>query len=145
MYENFKKLMDEKGITAYKVSQDTGISQATLSDWKNGKITPRFDKLLKLSEYFDVDIEYLVGQSDVKRKTGMSKEELAYYSELGEALQDKEVKEALGTITQALNNQIKLSSREKHLIDCFRLLSDEMQDRLLDLTEASAKNAPQRP
>ena len=145
MYENFKKLMDEKGITAYKVSQDTGISQATLSDWKNGKITPRFDKLLKLSEYFDVDIEYLVGQSDVKRKSGMSKEELAYYSELGESLKDQEVKEALGTITQALNNQIKLNSREKRLIDCFRLLSDEMQNRLLDLTEASAKNTPQRP
>ena len=145
MYENFKKLMDEKGITAYKVSQDTGISQATLSDWKNGKITPRFDKLLKLSEYFDVDIEYLVGQSDVRRKSGMSQEELAYYSELGEALQEQEVKDALGTITKALKSQVKLSSREKHLIDCFRLLSDEMQDRLLDLTEASAKNAPQRP
>lgn len=57
MYEVFEKLLKEKGVTSYRVSKDTGISQATLSDWKNGKSKPKADKLKTLSEYFGVSIE----------------------------------------------------------------------------------------
>lgn len=57
MYEVFEKLLKEKGVTSYRVSKDTGISQATLSDWKNGKSKPKADKLKILSEYFGVSIE----------------------------------------------------------------------------------------
>lgn len=57
MYEAFEKLLKEKGVTSYRVSKDTGISQATLSDWKNGKSKPKADKLKILSEYFGVSIE----------------------------------------------------------------------------------------
>lgn len=57
MYEVFEKLLKEKGITPYRVSMDTGISQATLSDWKNGKSKPKADKLKILADYFGVAIE----------------------------------------------------------------------------------------
>ena len=57
MYEVFKKLLKEKGITAYRVSIDTGISQATFSDWKAGKSKPKADKLKVLADYFGVSIE----------------------------------------------------------------------------------------
>ncbi len=57
MYEVFEKLLKEKGITSYRVSMDTGISQATLSDWKNGKSKPKADKLKILADYFGVSIE----------------------------------------------------------------------------------------
>lgn len=57
MYDVFEKLLKEKGITPYRVSMDTGISQATLSDWKNGKSKPKADKLKILADYFGVSIE----------------------------------------------------------------------------------------
>lgn len=60
MYEQFQKLMEARGITPYKVAKDTGIAQSTLSDWKNGKITPKADKIKKLSKYFDVPMDYFV-------------------------------------------------------------------------------------
>ena len=34
MYEIFDELIKQKGLSAYKVAKDTGISQTTLSDWK---------------------------------------------------------------------------------------------------------------
>lgn len=37
MYDIFEKLCKEKGVSAYRVSKATGISTATLSDWKTGK------------------------------------------------------------------------------------------------------------
>lgn len=32
----------------------------TLSDWKNGKSTPKQDKLMKIADYFGVTVEYLM-------------------------------------------------------------------------------------
>lgn len=60
MYETFEKLLEEKGVTAYRVSLDTGISQTTLSDWKLGKSKPKVDKLKKLADYFDVPLERFI-------------------------------------------------------------------------------------
>lgn len=61
MYENFEKLLKERGISAYKVAKDTGIGTATLSNWKTGKYTPKADKLQKIADYFGVTLEYLTG------------------------------------------------------------------------------------
>ena len=66
MYEIFARLMEERGLTAYKVAKDTGISQATLSDWKRGRCTPKADKLQKLADYFHVSVEYLMGSEPVE-------------------------------------------------------------------------------
>lgn len=60
MYEIFVKLLNEKGITPYKLSQDTGISTATLSDWKKGRSTPKQDKLKKIADYFGVSVDFLM-------------------------------------------------------------------------------------
>lgn len=60
MYDKFKKLLDQNKTTAYMVSKKTGIAQSTLSDWKNGKSTPKVDKLKKLANFFEVTIEYFL-------------------------------------------------------------------------------------
>ncbi len=60
MYEKFSKLLEDNGITAYKVSKDTGIPTATLSEWKNGRYNPKLDKLQILADYFDVEITYFL-------------------------------------------------------------------------------------
>ena len=53
MYEIFQRLLDEKGITAYKVAKETGISTATLSSWKKGRYTPKKEKLQKIADMID--------------------------------------------------------------------------------------------
>ncbi len=62
MYERILKLMEEKGLTAYRVAKDTGISQVSFSDWKSGRSKPSIDTLLILSKYFGVTLEELVGE-----------------------------------------------------------------------------------
>ena len=57
MYETFKRLLDERNITAYQVSKDTGISQTVFSEWKKGKSKPKVDKLSILAKYFGVPLE----------------------------------------------------------------------------------------
>lgn len=58
MYKKFVELLQRKDVTPYKVSKETGVSQQTLSDWKNGKSVPKVDKLQKIADYFNVPIDW---------------------------------------------------------------------------------------
>ena len=49
-YEKFKELLDEKGLSTYKVAKDVGVAQATFSAWKNGKYVPKADKMKKIAD-----------------------------------------------------------------------------------------------
>lgn len=60
MYSKFNILLEKNNITTYKVAKATNIAQSTFSDWKNGRSTPKADKLKKISDYFGVKIEYFL-------------------------------------------------------------------------------------
>lgn len=64
IYNKFDKLLNIKGVTAYKVAQATGISTATLTNWKNGKYTPKSDKLKLIAEYFNVPENYFTVEDE---------------------------------------------------------------------------------
>lgn len=56
-YEIFEELCKQKGVTPYRVAKETGVTTATLSSWKNGKYTPKTDKLQKIADYFGVSVD----------------------------------------------------------------------------------------
>jgi repressor LexA len=60
MYIKYLELLKISKKTSYRVSKDTGISVATLSDWKHGKSKPKIDKLKLLADYFGVTIDYFL-------------------------------------------------------------------------------------
>ena len=60
LYEKYVKLRDQKEVTDYRVSEDTGITKSTFSDWKSGRSKPKIDKLKILADYFGVPIEYFL-------------------------------------------------------------------------------------
>lgn len=63
-YQRFVELCEKKGVTAYKVAKETGITTATLSNWKNGRYMPKADKLQKIADFFGVSLEYLITGED---------------------------------------------------------------------------------
>lgn len=60
MYEIFERLLNQAGVTAYRVSKETGIGASTFSDWKKGRSTPKQEKLQKIADYFGVSVDYLM-------------------------------------------------------------------------------------
>ena len=64
MYKKVKKLMSTRGITAYRLSKETGIATSTLTNWKKGFYTPKVDKLKKIADYFGVTLEELISEED---------------------------------------------------------------------------------
>lgn len=70
MYDIFVKLLQNHGITSYKVAKETGISQTTFSNWKSGRSTPKADALQKIADYFGVTVDYLMnGEEKVRGET----------------------------------------------------------------------------
>lgn len=59
-YENFEKLCVLNDVRPGTVSKATGISTATLTSWKQGKYTPKQDKLQLIADYFNVSVDYLM-------------------------------------------------------------------------------------
>lgn len=63
-YEMYAKIRDEKGYSDYRVSKETGIGAATLSDWKNGLSKPKADKLFSIAVLLDVPMEMFFASDD---------------------------------------------------------------------------------
>lgn len=51
-------LFEQKGVSAYRVSKDTGIPEATIGRWRNGEAIPNSKNVQILSEYFGVEPNY---------------------------------------------------------------------------------------
>ena len=92
MYERFEVLLKEQGLSAYRLAQETGISTATLTSWKQGKYTPKPDKLQKIADFFGVQLKWLTGESEFRTEMEEMLHQLDSNSDLS-ALRE-EIKEA---------------------------------------------------
>ena len=90
-YDNFERLLKEKGVKPSDVSKATKISTATLTNWKQGTYTPKSDKLQKIADYFGVNISVLMYDED--NSDEMYTPELA--SLVGQIRNDKDLSNAL--------------------------------------------------
>ena len=59
MYIIFEELCRKHNVTPYRVCKETGITTATISNWKAGRYVPKSDKMQKIADYFGVTLEYL--------------------------------------------------------------------------------------
>ena len=57
---NLKKLMIEREMTAADIARKTGMTQATLSRYINGKRIPRLNSVIKIAKALNVPIELLL-------------------------------------------------------------------------------------
>lgn len=62
VWERIESLIKRENISAYKLGKDTGISTASLTDWKKGRSSPKLDKLKTIADYFGVSVYYLTGE-----------------------------------------------------------------------------------
>jgi transcriptional regulator with XRE-family HTH domain len=79
MYENFVRQLEQHGLTPYRVSKDTGISQSTLSDWKTGRSVPKREKLQLLADYFKVPLSAITEGADTQLPQAYADAEMLEY------------------------------------------------------------------
>lgn len=54
-----------RGISAYKLSKETGISESLFSKWKKNPTSEiSSNNLAKIADYLDCSVDYLLGRTD---------------------------------------------------------------------------------
>lgn len=66
--KGLREIRKQKGYSQLKVAMDLNISREALSYYENGKRSPDMAMLVRLSEYFDVSIDYLIRGSEFVSK-----------------------------------------------------------------------------
>ena len=60
MYNDYAELRDARGMKDMDVSRALGLHPSVISDWRRGKSTPKYDKLVLIANYFDVSVDFLM-------------------------------------------------------------------------------------
>ena len=58
--KNIFQLMDTKGVSAYKLAKETGISESVISRWRSGEQSPSVSSLVKVAHYFQCGLSELM-------------------------------------------------------------------------------------
>ena len=59
--ENFKNIRKQCGLSQQEVADKLQIKQSSVSDWENDVSRPDYEKLIGLSELYDVTLYELLG------------------------------------------------------------------------------------
>lgn len=59
-----KELRKQKRITQLKMAIDLNTSQNTISRYENGEREPGLCDLVKIADYFNVSVDYLLERTD---------------------------------------------------------------------------------
>lgn len=59
-----KELRKEKNKTQKDIAKLTGYKQTLVSKWEHGDREPDTETLIKLANYFNVSVDYLIGKDD---------------------------------------------------------------------------------
>lgn len=69
-----RELRKEYGLTQLKLAQNMNKAESTIRMWESGDNQPSHEALIRLAQIFQVSIDYLMGQSDLRRARGGRKE-----------------------------------------------------------------------
>ena len=83
MYNKVKALCDEKGITVVELEHALGFKNGTIGHWRES--LPRCDRAMRVANYFDVDINDLMGN---ERLSPNQKEVVELFPRLSEEDQE---------------------------------------------------------
>lgn len=56
-------LINEKEITKYRLSKDLDLANGIFTQWEQDKAKPSTEALVKIANYFDVTVDYLLGRT----------------------------------------------------------------------------------
>ena len=59
-----KELRKKKGISQLRLASDLNTTQNTVSRYETGEREPGIDELIKIADYFNVSVDYLIGRTE---------------------------------------------------------------------------------
>lgn len=67
MVKNLRKLRLEKGISQMQLANAVWVTQQSINKYENHNIEPDIATLIKLADFFETSVDYLVGHTEIDR------------------------------------------------------------------------------
>ncbi|WP_195264579.1 helix-turn-helix transcriptional regulator [Clostridium sp. 1001275B_160808_H3] len=61
-----KLLRNEKELRQEDVAQKLSIARQTYSSWETGERTPDIENLIKMADFYNVSLDFLVGRTNIR-------------------------------------------------------------------------------
>ena len=68
MLTNLKKLREDASISQKALADAIGVSQQSVNKYENHNIEPDIETLIRIADFFETSVDYLIGQTSVRRK-----------------------------------------------------------------------------
>lgn len=68
MLENLKKLRAERKVSQEALGNIIGVSQQAVNKYENHNTEPDIATLIKIADYFNVSVDYLIGNTTERHK-----------------------------------------------------------------------------
>lgn len=93
--QRIKSLRLENDITQYELGKELSVSKTTISHYENDTRMPPLETLIQIADYFQVDLDYILGIEStgysLKRSVKMSDEEIEFILELRRIMTYKKI------------------------------------------------------
>lgn len=89
--ETIRELRDSFNISQVELAKNLGVTKQCVSNWENDNILPSIDMLIKISKFFNVTTDYLLGLKDATtiNVDGLTLSEIAHIKLLIDDLKSK--------------------------------------------------------
>lgn len=89
--ENIKKLRISRGLNQVELGKALSVAKQTISNWENNNIQPSIDMLLKISDYFSVSADFLLGIDNRRyiEVTGLTDKQLTHLQQIADDIMGK--------------------------------------------------------
>lgn len=68
MLTNLKKLREDASISQKALADAIGVSQQSVNKYENHNIEPDIETLIRIADFFETSVDYLIGHTSVRRK-----------------------------------------------------------------------------
>ena len=108
MQNRIRDLRKQRNITMKQLGNIVGLAESTISQYETGKRQPDYETLLKLGEYFEVSVGYLLGAEQNKKPTpdnedGLNEEKRKFIEKVSQM--DDDVIAALNQLADKIISQ----------------------------------------
>ena len=131
-----RDLMFEQSVTQDVLARVTDKKRQTISQYTNGISEPGYDTLVKIADFFDVSIDYLLGRTKDKRRShtiydevGLSEKSITILRTAHDALSIQEKLDEFNTMLERKSISGRFHSVDKEKQEFYRII-DASKTRL---------------
>lgn len=66
--DRLKSLRNRKGLSQSEFAKQIGVSKSSVNMYERGDREPNFETLEAIADYFNVDLDYLMGKSEIENR-----------------------------------------------------------------------------